>query len=226
MMIGKSILFALALVVLHVDAGKVCSFVPQNDCLDDWDCETYTYNGYLYTGDEKPLYLSTGKIRMFDYDCTSIEQCPMTPTAENEGMICEADAVWAQGIANAAYVDTDAISDLDLTMPDGTVSDLNNCEGLYDVYEVVCVDEEEDSATTELETTEAPEGESCDGLSQSTCATKSYCREMTKPSNGSFKKCKQKTCKHLVEDTCIESPHCFPKYRGDQTFKKCKKQKN
>merc|ERR1719402_795572 len=77
--------------------------------------------------DEGPLHLTNGEIRMFDYDCGNIAVCPMTPTVENDGMICEADAVWAQEIPNADFVDVIAISDLDLTMPDGTVSDLNNC---------------------------------------------------------------------------------------------------
>merc|ERR1719203_1640473 len=45
-----------------------------------------------------------------------------------------------------------------MTMPQGTVPDLNNCKQTYDVYEVVCVD------ATEAETTEA-------SLAEASCCT-------------------------------------------------------
>jgi hypothetical protein len=89
--------------------------------------------------------------------------CPLTPSAEDEGIICESDSIaFMVDFANhdeyrgyyEQFTDEEvAAMDFD-TRPEGTVGDLDNCKTIYDVYEVVCTggaEEEEADPCNEYE---------------------------------------------------------------------------
>jgi len=232
----------LVIFTISVHGEKVCSYVPQNDCLDEWDCPTYYY---LYPGDGQ-LHLQTfdeetyakhadfgGGYTLTDEDCNNIPNCPMNPSAEDEGLICESDAIaFAADLEHDHYEDfTDAeFAAMDTeTMPEGTASDLDNCKTIYDVYEVVCTGEETtelettEDATTELETTTSAPNELCATYTSAASCPASYC-VIKNNRHGDFKKCKRVKCEQFYADEagCGWSAECEPKYTKDGLFKKCK----
>jgi len=139
--------------------GKSCSYVPveSDDCLPKWGCDYYDtwencddfWNKYMEKNpdvnypdidwNDEVVLVGDDYVRTCDDDCDNLPDCPANPTEENWGMICEADAAWA---TNADYEGSNYIYgniDLQFQMPMGTSEYENNC-GVYDVYEVVCVD--------------------------------------------------------------------------------------
>jgi len=213
--------------------GKVCSYVPQNDCLDEWDCPTYYYyyngEGFLQTEDEEVYAKHAafgGGSELIDTDCNNLPDCPLNPSAEHEGIICEADSVKFMDqlehshISGTGYYEdaTDAeLAAMDFeTRPEGTTSNLNNCKTIFDVYEVVCTGGE---AETETEET----GELCATYTTAASCPASYC-VIKNDRHGDFKKCKRVLCKQFNADEagCGWSAECEPKYKKDGSFKKCK----
>jgi hypothetical protein len=79
-------------------------------------------------------------------------------------------------------------------------------------------------ATTAIETTAdvVSNGDPCDDLGQSDCASLSYCKVKMKGS-GAYKKCKPQKCSSLDESACTYSPHCTAMYRKNGSYKRCSK---
>jgi hypothetical protein len=116
----------------------------------------YNGVGFLQTEDEETYAKHDnwgGGYDLIDGDCANLPACPLTPSAEDEGIICEADAIafmvdFENHDEYRGYYEqfTDAeVAAMDFdTRPEGTVSDLDNCKTIYDVYEVVCTGEAEE----------------------------------------------------------------------------------